>query len=108
MNIALLEPLGVPDTLIEQLSQPIRDAGHSFVYYRRKAGSTEELAQRSEGCEVVMIANTRYPDEVVRSASQLRMLDVAFTGIDHVGLAACREKDVMICNAANYSNQTVA
>lgn len=108
MNIALLEPLGVPDALIEQLSQPIRDAGHSFIYYRRKAGSTEELAQRSEGCEVVMIANTRYPDEVVRSASQLRMLDVAFTGIDHVGLAACREKDVMICNAANYSNQTVA
>ena len=36
------------------------------------------------------------------------MLDVAFTGIDHVGQTACKAKDVMICNAAGYSNETVS
>ena len=55
-----------------------------------------------------MIANNPYPDEVVCAAESLKMLDVAFTGIDHVGLAACRERGVTVCNAANYSNQTVA
>lgn len=60
------------------------------------------------GCEVVTIANNPYPDQVVLAADQLKMLNVAFTGIDHVGLEACRAKGVQICNAANYSNQTVA
>lgn len=36
------------------------------------------------------------------------MLDVAFTGIDHVALEACKEKGIMICNAAGYSTQCVA
>lgn len=36
------------------------------------------------------------------------MIAVAFTGIDHVGVQACREQGVTVCNAAGYSNQTVA
>ena len=82
--------------------------GHTFTYYDTKTTDAEELKRRSEGCEVVMIANNPYPDEVVCAAESLKMLDVAFTGIDHVGLAACRERGVTVCNAANYSNQTVA
>lgn len=108
MKIALLEPLGVKDELVEELSAPIIAAGHEFVYYRDKTTDVEELKRRSAGCEVVMIANNPYPAEVIRASDQLKMLDVAFTGIDHVGLDVCREHRVMVCNAANYSNQTVA
>ena len=108
MKIALLEPLGVPDTLIEALAAPIRARNHEFVYYNRKTTDVEELKRRSAGCEVVMIANNPYPAEVVRAADALKLLDVAFTGVDHIGLDACREKGVLVCNAANYSNQTVA
>ncbi len=108
MKIGLLEPLGVNAALIDELAAPIREAGHTFVYYDQKTTDPEELARRSMGCEVVMIANTPYPAEAVRAADSLRMLNVAFTGIDHVGLDACREKGIMVCNAANYSNETVA
>lgn len=108
MKIALLEPLGVSDALVEELARPIRESGHEFVYYPQKTTDVEEMKARSRGCDVVMIANNPYPDEVVRAADSLKLLDVAFTGIDHVGLNACREKQIMICNAANYSNQTVA
>lgn len=108
MKIGLLEPLGVSAALIDELAAPIREAGHTFVYYDQKTTDPEELARRSMGCEVVMIANTPYPAEAVRAADSLRMLNVAFTGIDHVGLDACREKGIMVCNAANYSNETVA
>ena len=55
-----------------------------------------------------MIANNPYPAEVVEAADCLKMLSVAFTGIDHIGTEKCKEKGVMICNAAGYSNQTVA
>lgn len=108
MNISLLEPLGVSEDVIRTLAQPIEAAGHTFTYYPEKTTDVEELKRRSQHADIVMIANNPYPAEVVRSADSLKMLDVAFTGIDHVGLDACKEKNVMVCNAANYSNQTVA
>lgn len=108
MKIALLEPLGIKDEMVYELARPLTDAGHTFEYYNTKTTDVEELKRRSAGCEVVMIANNPYPAEVVESADALKMLDVAFTGIDHVGLDACKRKGVTVCNAANYSNQTVA
>lgn len=108
MKIALLEPLGVKNELIEELSAPIKAQGHTFVYYDQKTTDPEELKKRSAGCEVVMIANNPYPAEVVNACPDLKYLNVAFTGIDHVGLEACKNNGVMVSNAANYSNQTVA
>ncbi len=108
MKIALLEPLGVSRELIDELSAPIRAAGHEFIYYDRKTTDPEELKRRSEGCEAVMIANNPYPDRVIEACGGLKLINVAFTGIDHVGHEAARKKGILICNAANYSNQTVA
>ena len=108
MNISLLEPLGVPAERIEALAAGFKARGHSFTYYDTKTTDIEELKRRSAGQDVVMIANNPYPDEVVRAADALKLLAVAFTGIDHVGLAACREKGVTVCNCAGYSNVCVA
>lgn len=108
MRIALLEPLGVPAEEIERLARPLRDAGHEFISYDAKTTDPAELARRSAGADVVMIANNPYPDEVVRDASALKLIAVAFTGIDHVGLAACRERGIQVCNCAGYSDVSVA
>ncbi len=108
MKISLLEPLGVSEKMIADLAAPIIARGHEFVYYPSKTTDREELKRRSAGCEVVMIANNPYPDEVVSASEDLKLLNVAFTGIDHVGVEACRRKGVTVCNAANYSNETVA
>ena len=108
MKISLLEPLGVSEALIEELAGPIRERGHEFVYYPEKTTDPKELLSRSEDSEIVMIANNPYPASVVEGAKKLKLLNVAFTGIDHVAVEDCRKKGVMVCNAANYSNETVA
>lgn len=108
MNISLLEPIGVSEAMIDQLARRFKDEGHSFTYYGTKTTDLEELKKRSRDQDIIMIANNPYPDEVVRAANRLKMLAVAFTGIDHVGQNACREKGITICNCAGYSNQSVA
>ena len=108
MKVSLLEPLGVPETLIRELAEPIEAAGHEFVYFNEKACDAAELARRSEGADVVMIANNPYPAEVVAAAEALKMVAVAFTGIDHVGLDVCRERGIQVCNCAGYSDVSVA
>ena len=108
MNISLLEPIGVPREMIDSLAERLKKEGHVFTYYDTKTTEVEELKKRSAGQEIVMIANNPYPDEVVRSCNSLKAIAVAFTGIDHVGLEACREKKIDILNCAGYSNQSVA
>lgn len=108
MKISLLEPLGVPAEEIERLSKTLTDMGNEFTYYDTKTTDVEELKRRSQGQDIVMIANNPYPDEVVRAADSLKMIAVAFTGIDHVGLDACKERGIEVRNCAGYSNETVA
>lgn len=108
MKISLLEPLGVSKELINQLAEPIIRAGHEFISYDSKAADSEELKRRTAGQDIVMIANSPYPAEVIESADYLKMIAVAFTGIDHVGTTACKEKNIMICNCAGYSNVCVS
>ena len=108
MNIALLEPLGVPAETIEKLAAPLKAAGHSFTYFDSKTTDPVELARRSTGADVVMIANNPYPAEVIRQCDNLGMIAVAFTGIDHVGLDACRERGIEVRNCAGYSDTSVA
>lgn len=106
MKISLLEPIGVTKEVIDSYAKKLIDMGHEFTYYDTKTTQVEELKKRSEGQDIVMIANNPYPSEVMQANDALKMISVAFTGVDHIGKVA--GKDVMICNAAGYSNQTVA
>lgn len=108
MLVSLLEPLNVPDSLIEELAKPIKESGHEFVYYNKKTTDPQELAKRSEGADVVMIANNPYPTEVIDQSDQLKLINVAFTGVDHVGIHEAKNQDILINNAAGYANQAVA
>ena len=108
MKVSLLEPLGIPEARVRELARPIEEAGHEFVYWPEKTTDASELARRSAGADVVMIANNPYPAEVVCGADALKMIAVAFTGIDHVGLDAARERGITVCNCAGYSDVSVA
>ena len=108
MKIALLEPLGVSEEVIEKLAEPIKQMGHEFIYYSEKTSDPDELVKRSMGCDIVMIANNPYPAAVINACDKLKMISVAFTGIDHIDAKACEEKNIKIMNAAGYSNETVA
>ena len=98
MKISLLEPLGIPEERVEELAENLKKEGHTFTYYDKRTTDIEELKKRSKGQDIVMVANNPYPDEAVMAADKLKMIAVAFTGIDHIGLKACKEKGVMVCN----------
>ncbi len=108
MNISLLEPLGLTQEEIDELAEGITSRGHSFTYYDTKTTDPAELIRRSAGQDVVMIANNPYPKEVIEASKDLKMIAVAFTGIDHVDVQACNDRHIMICNCAGYSTTSVA
>lgn len=108
MKVKLIEPLNVSHELIKELSEPIKALGHEFVYYNEKTTDNDELIERSKDADIVMIANNPYPKEVIKEMDSLKLINVAFTGVDHVAVDDAKKKDIKICNAAGYSDQAVS
>lgn len=108
MLVKLLEPLNISNEKIEKYAQKIKKLGHDFVYYDEKTTDIEELTKRSKDADIVMIANNPFPTEVIDRSEKLKLINVAFTGIDHVGITAAKNQDILVTNAAGYADQAVA
>lgn len=107
MKIVLLESLGVPEEVLNACAKPLTDAGHTFVAYPRDTDPQVQIA-RAGDADVIMIANMPLRGEVIAACPDLKYIDVAFTGVDHVDLEAARAKGVRVSNAAGYSTEAVA
>lgn len=81
---------------------------HNFTYYKTKTTDINELIKRSKDQDIVMIANNPYPREVIEQANNLKLIAVAFAGIDHIDLKACKERNIEVLNCPNYSNVAVS
>lgn len=107
MKIVLLESLGVPEEVLRACAQPLVDAGHTFEAYPKNTDPKVQI-ERVGDADVIMIANMPLSGEVISACPNLKFIDVAFTGVDHVDLEAARAKEVKVSNAAGYSNEAVA
>lgn len=108
MKIVVMEPLGVALEKINALAAALQAAGHEFVYYTSKEAQQDKLLERVQDADIIMLANQPLSAEIINGCPKLKMLSVAFTGVDHVALDACRARNILVCNAAGYSTNAVA
>ena len=108
MKIVCMEPLGVSAEKIATLAAPLRAAGHEFVYYVKKAAYQDTLLERVKDAEILILANQPLSAEIINACDKLKMIDIAFTGVDHVAMDAARARNLVVCNAAGYSTNAVA
>jgi D-3-phosphoglycerate dehydrogenase len=108
MKIVVIEPLGISEEEIRNIAKPITDKGHELIIYNDKITDTNILKKRVKDAEILVLANMPLNGEVIASDEKLKMISVAFTGVDHVDLNVCKDKNIMVCNAAGYSTSSVA
>lgn len=108
MKISVIEPLGLSEEELREIAKPVTDRGNELVIYNNKITDTEELKKRVKDSEVIVLANMPLKAEVINADDKLKMMSIAFTGVDHVELSALKGKDVMVSNAAGYSTSSVA
>ena len=108
MRIVVLEPLGLEDEKVRSIAGKIIGEGHELVTYKDKVEDIDVLKKRASGADILVIANMPLKGEVINSVENLKMISVAFTGVDHVDIKACRERNIAVCNAAGYSTSSVA
>ena len=84
MKLVVLEPLGVPsDKLMAMAREKLGDRVE-IIAYDNRAEDAPTLIERSRDAYLVVLSNFAYREEVISQCPNLRMICVAFTGVDHV------------------------
>ena len=107
-QICVMEPLGVSEELLQSLAEPFKAQGYELVVHGTKETDQVKLLNRVREASIIIMANQPLSGEIIRQCPNLEFISVAFTGVDHVDLDGCREKGIVVSNAAGYSTQAVA
>lgn len=107
MKIVMLEPLGISEAIMEQKKKIFTNAGHEFTDCGRRL-SHEEKLDAAKDADIFMIANSPLTADIINAAPNLKMISVGFTGVDHVDMALCAEKNITVCNAQGYATDSTA
>ena len=108
MKLVIIEPLGVEQEKLLDMAKKALGDRVEIVYYDTRTTDTAELIRRGKDAEIIAVSNLPLSAEVIRGCEKLKLLSVAFTGVDHIAMDACKEKNVMVCNCAGYSTAAVA
>lgn len=107
MKIVLFESLGIKEEVLKKYIEPFKEKGHIFEIYERNM-DLEVQKKRIKDADVLMIANMPLNQEVLDVADNLKFINVAFTGVDHIPVKRAKEKGIAVSNASGYSNESVA
>jgi phosphoglycerate dehydrogenase-like enzyme len=109
MNIKIIEPIGQSETAIRSQLRDLLEKGgdHLFIFDTR--GLTDaELIQKIRDADVLLLSNRPLSRTVIEACPNLKLICVAFTGIDHVDQDACKARDIILHNAAGYAVHAVS
>lgn len=108
MKLVVLEPLGIPQEVLEEKVTAAAGEGMEVVCYKDRKEDVETLIERSKDADVIVLSNFKYPKAVMEQCPNLRYICVAFTGYDHIDMDYCRERGIVVSNCAGYSTVAVA
>ena len=99
MKLSILEPLGVEKEKFLNMAEK---------FLGDRVEDSETLIERSKDAEIVVLSNFQYRKDVIEKCPNLKMICVAFTGVDHVDIDYCKDRGITVCNCAGYSTVAVA
>lgn len=108
MKIVCVESLGISLERFESIRNEFLELGHDFYYFLDRKEDENTLIERIDGADVVIISNIKLSSKVLKSSPELKMLSIAFTGLDHIDLEYCKENNIKVYNASGYATIGVA
>jgi len=108
MIVTIAEPIGLTAQEASVFESQLAKQGHSLEVHATRPSDDIELLNRIKNSHVVVVSNLAVRGEVIRKCPNLKLINVAFTGTDHIDKSVCKELGVTVCNAAGYSTNAVA
>lgn len=108
MKIVTVEPIGISPEKAEFFKTEYTKQGIDFIFYSDRNEDSNELKKRMFDADIVIISNIPLPEDILKCCPFLKMISVAFTGLDHIDLQYCKENNIVVKNAAGYATSGVA
>ena len=108
MKIVTVEPLGISTVQFEKIQKEFNAQGHEFVFFADRNENPDELAHRIGDADIVVISNIKLSADTLCQCPNLKLLSVAFTGLDHIDLDYCKSHNITVMNASGYSTVAVS
>ncbi len=108
MKIVAVEPIGITSERAQEIKEIFKSQNVDFEVYKDRQESPEVLVERMRNADAVIVSNIPIKKEIMEKCPKLKMLMVAFTGLDHIDLEYCRQHNIVVRNAAGYATTAVA
>src|ERR1700730_16032174 len=109
MNIKIIEPIGQSEAAIRsRLRDLLEKGGHGLLISDTRGLSDAEFIQNVSDADILLLSNRPLSRAVIEACPNLKLICVAFTGIDHVDQDACKARDIVLHNAAGYAVHAVS
>lgn len=109
--IGKVEVIGLKITILDKASlgndtpfHILEKFGTVEVYERT---SCEQIKERVQDSDVIIINKVKITDEVLRDAPKLRLICEFATGYDNIDVESARRRGVAVCNVPAYSTDSV-
>jgi D-3-phosphoglycerate dehydrogenase len=103
MNIIILEPIGIS---LEECMKAL--PGHDVTEVDSRGWAENPLIEAAKEADVIAISNRPLPAKVIENLPRLKLVAVAFAGIDHVDASSVKARKIVVQNSAGYANTAVA
>ena len=91
-----------------QLKKEFEELGHELVFFGDRNEDEQELIKRAEGADAIVVSNIPITKKFIDACPKLSMISVAFTGVDHIDMQTCNDRNILVSNAAGFSTESVA
>lgn len=85
--------------------EPMKALGDLECYER---STREEALSRAQNADVLIIDSFAVDRDFIEHCPNLKLIDIAATGFNHVDLDACKERGIGVANVPSYAAETVA
>ena len=108
MKITLVEPIGISHDELRKIKAGFEALSHEFCHYDTRPADDDEFLERCKNSDVIILSNLPVSEQIINQCHNLKLISVAFTGVDHIPVTLCSQKNIVVSNAAGYSNHAVA
>lgn len=108
MKIVAVEPLGINPSTQKTLIQEWAQLGHLLKIYDQRNEDPNILIERIGDADILLVSNIQINENILSQCPNLKLISVAFTGLDHIDLNYCKTNGIVVKNCAGYATTAVA
>ena len=109
MIIKIVEPIGQSEDAIRaRIGNLLNEGGHGLSVCDTRGMPDTDLIKLIKDADILLLSNRPLSADVINACPNLKLICVAFTGVDHVDQEACKARGIVVHNAAGYAVHAVS